>query len=241
MLGTKLFGSVSGQGCEIGAQRVREAAGQLQQMRLDDPFQRALDLAPRTGAQDRRQPLVTAPQHVGDQFSQELQLLGNIGTKIDYVAGIYYFTESNQQITENAVLSPLGTNRYTDSSLDTESYAIYGYGNSILGEYGGYFVGDVHATGTITAGVKSFKIDHPLDPANKYLSHSFVESPDMMNIYNGNVVTDASGKDPVFVGRIREDISHPRGIDLWVVADNIRKGAALNSVQIAEKLAKNYL
>jgi hypothetical protein len=43
------------------------------------------------------------------------------------------------------------------------------------------------------------------------------------------------------VGRIREDISHPRGIDLWVVADNIRKGAALNSVQIAEKLAKNYL
>jgi aspartate-semialdehyde dehydrogenase len=54
-------------------------------------------------------------------------------------------------------------------------------------------------------------------------------------------VTEASGTDPVFVGRIREDISHPRGIDLWVVADNIRKGAALNSVQIAEILAKNYL
>jgi len=54
-------------------------------------------------------------------------------------------------------------------------------------------------------------------------------------------VTDSSGNDPVFVGRIREDISHERGIDLWVVADNIRKGAALNSVQIAEILAKNYL
>ncbi len=54
-------------------------------------------------------------------------------------------------------------------------------------------------------------------------------------------VTEASGTDPVYVGRIREDISHPRGIDLWVVADNIRKGAALNSVQIAEILAKNYL
>jgi aspartate-semialdehyde dehydrogenase len=54
-------------------------------------------------------------------------------------------------------------------------------------------------------------------------------------------VTDASGKDAVFVGRVREDISHPRGIDLWIVADNIRKGAALNSVQIAEILAKNYL
>jgi aspartate-semialdehyde dehydrogenase len=54
-------------------------------------------------------------------------------------------------------------------------------------------------------------------------------------------VTEASGRDPVFVGRVREDISHPRGINLWVVADNIRKGAALNSVQIAEILAKNYL
>jgi aspartate-semialdehyde dehydrogenase len=50
-------------------------------------------------------------------------------------------------------------------------------------------------------------------------------------------VTHASGRDPAFVGRIREDISHPRGIDLWVVSDNIRKGAALNAVQIAERVA----
>ncbi len=54
-------------------------------------------------------------------------------------------------------------------------------------------------------------------------------------------VTESSGRDPVFVGRIREDISHPTGLNLWVVADNIRKGAALNSVQIAEILAKKYL
>ncbi len=52
-------------------------------------------------------------------------------------------------------------------------------------------------------------------------------------------VTHAAGKDPVFVGRIREDISHPRGLDLWVVADNIRKGAALNAVQIAEILVNS--
>ena len=54
-------------------------------------------------------------------------------------------------------------------------------------------------------------------------------------------VTESAGKDAVFVGRVREDISHPRGIDLWVVSDNIRKGAALNSVQIAEILAENHL
>lgn len=54
-------------------------------------------------------------------------------------------------------------------------------------------------------------------------------------------VTESAGRDAVFVGRIREDISHPRGIDLWVVADNVRKGAALNSVQIAEVLVKDFL
>lgn len=54
-------------------------------------------------------------------------------------------------------------------------------------------------------------------------------------------VTESVGTDPVYVGRIREDISHPRGLNLWVVADNVRKGAALNSVQIAEILIKNYI
>ncbi len=50
-------------------------------------------------------------------------------------------------------------------------------------------------------------------------------------------VTHASGTDPVYVGRIREDLSHPRGLNMWVVADNIRKGAALNAVQVAELVA----
>jgi aspartate-semialdehyde dehydrogenase len=54
-------------------------------------------------------------------------------------------------------------------------------------------------------------------------------------------VTEGANTDPVYVGRIREDISHPRGINLWVVADNVRKGAALNSIQIAEILLKEYL
>ena len=54
-------------------------------------------------------------------------------------------------------------------------------------------------------------------------------------------VSDASGTDPVYVGRIREDVSCDNGLDLWVVADNVRKGAALNSVQIAEVLVEKYL
>jgi aspartate-semialdehyde dehydrogenase len=54
-------------------------------------------------------------------------------------------------------------------------------------------------------------------------------------------VTESAGHDGVFVGRIREDISHPRGLNLWIVSDNVRKGAALNTIQIAEILEKDYL
>ena len=55
------------------------------------------------------------------------------------------------------------------------------------------------------------------------------------------VIKNAAGYDDVFVGRIREDLSHPNGLNLWVVADNIRKGAASNAVQIAEILQREYL
>jgi len=54
-------------------------------------------------------------------------------------------------------------------------------------------------------------------------------------------VSDAAGKDETFVGRIREDVSHPKGIDMWIVSDNIRKGAALNAVQVGELLIRDYL
>ena len=72
------------------------------------------------------------------------------------------------------------------------SLAIYSIGNALVeGDLDVDF--DLNVLGELTKGSGTFKIDHPLDPANKYLSHSFVESPDMMNIYNGNVVTDAEG------------------------------------------------
>ena len=61
------------------------------------------------------------------------------------------------------------------------------------GYYAGVFEGDVDVLGNVSKSGGSFKIDHPLDAANKYLYHSFVESPDMMNIYNGNIVTDSNG------------------------------------------------
>jgi hypothetical protein len=70
---------------------------------------------------------------------------------------------------------------------------IYGDSGGFANSVAGSFHGNVDITGKLTKAGGSFKIDHPLDPANKYLSHSFVESPDMMNVYNGNIATDGTG------------------------------------------------
>jgi trimeric autotransporter adhesin len=81
---------------------------------------------------------------------------------------------------------------------DKGGYA--GYFEATGGGYAGAFVGNVSVTGnlnvmgTVTKGGGAFKIDDPIDPAGKYLSHSFVESPDMMDIYNGIVTLDAHGR-----------------------------------------------
>jgi hypothetical protein len=73
------------------------------------------------------------------------------------------------------------------------TFAVYGEAPASPNGYAGYFEGRVQVTGLLAKGGGSFKIDHPLDPENKYLYHSFVESPDMMNVYNGNVTTDGDG------------------------------------------------
>ena len=66
-----------------------------------------------------------------------------------------------------------------------------------------------------------------------------VELVEGQGMIHATPVTHAAGKDPVFVSRLRRDLSHPRGISMWVVADNVRKGAALNAVQIMERLEQN--
>jgi len=81
---------------------------------------------------------------------------------------------------------------------DNGSSSVGVYGTSLNG-YAGRFIGNVridgnlNVVGTLTKGGGAFRIDHPLDPKHQYLQHSFVESPEMMNVYNGNVRTDKSG------------------------------------------------
>jgi hypothetical protein len=79
--------------------------------------------------------------------------------------------------------------------LATSGQGVYGSnGGSNSTGYAGYFYGRVSVTGTLSKGGGSFKIDHPLDPENKYLYHSFVESPDMKNIYDGVAQLDDEGQ-----------------------------------------------
>jgi hypothetical protein len=92
--------------------------------------------------------------------------------------------------TGNAVLAESGAVAvYAHNTTVTGNVAYLG-SNCCAGD----FYGNVSVHGTLTKAAGSFRIDHPLDPGGKYLNHSFVESPDMMNVYNGNVVLDERGR-----------------------------------------------
>jgi hypothetical protein len=92
------------------------------------------------------------------------------------------------------------------------NYGVYGSAWGGTASKAGYFNGSVTVTGIMSKGGGSFMIDHPLDPENKYLYHSFVESPDMMNVYNGNVVLDAGGEAtvelPHYFGALNKDFRY---------------------------------
>ncbi len=86
-----------------------------------------------------------------------------------------------------------GVRGFADSGTGGTGYGIYGSTSGSGTRWAGYFAGNANVTGTLSKGAGSFKIDHPLDPYNRYLYHSFVESPEMMNIYNGQARIDANG------------------------------------------------
>jgi hypothetical protein len=118
----------------------------------------------------------------------------------------------------------------TASGLTGASYAVYGSVQSDIVSYAGYFAGRAHVTGTLSKGAGAFKIDHPLDPEHKYLYHSFVESPDMKNVYDGVVTTDGEGfatvTMPEWFGALNRDFRYQLtvlGDGAWARARVFRK------------------
>ena len=105
------------------------------------------------------------------------------------------------------------------------------YGDNPLG-CAGFFDGDVEITGKLSKSSGSFKIDHPLDPENKFLEHSFVESPDMMNVYNGNVTLDENGEAVVQLPEYFEALNRDFRYQLTCIG-------GFAPVYIAEKISDN--
>jgi hypothetical protein len=122
------------------------------------------------------------------------------------------------------------------------NYALYAENPNGTNGYAGYFTGlpgfgHVHITGTLSKGSGSFKIDHPLDPENKYLYHSFVESPDMMNVYNGMVTTDGDGYATVELPDWFEALNRDFRYQLTVVDE--ADSAGFVQAKVVRKVADN--
>ena len=102
----------------------------------------------------------------------------------------------------------------------TTNYGVYGTASGGTTNWAGYFAGNANVAGTLSKGAGAFRIDHPLDPENKFLYHSFVESPDMLNLYNGNVVTDERGYAKVEMPEWFEALNQEFRYQLTVIDEN---------------------
>ncbi len=107
------------------------------------------------------------------------------------------------------------------------------YGENDAGGWAGYFDGPVNVTGSLSKGSGSFKIDHPLDPEDKYLYHSFVESPDMKNIYDGVVKLDKNGTAWVQMSDWFDALNQEFRYQLTPI------GAAMPQLYIAQEITDN--
>ena len=100
-----------------------------------------------------------------------------------------------------------------------ENYGIFAKSSIGAFDWAGYFDGDVGISGTLYGGKAGIRIDHPVDPENKYLQHSYVVSPDMMTVYNGNVITDTEGYATVTLPDYFEPLNSDFRYQLTVIGD----------------------
>jgi hypothetical protein len=144
---------------------------------------------------------------------------GVYGETASGLAGVYGYTEAGSSVGVYAA--------------NTGGLALLAVSTEVGARRAAQFDGNVTVNGNLSKSGGSFKIDHPLDPQNKYLSHSFVESPDMMNIYNGNAVLDGAGEAvvelPEWFGALNRDFRYQL----------TAMGAPGPNLYIAEEVADN--
>lgn len=159
-------------------------------------------------------------------------------TGLDFYTGVQGLVDGGSGINYGvAGISNGGNTNYGVYGFATgggaNNYGVYGSASFGATNIAGFFDGDLETTGNLSKASGTFKIDHPLDPENKYLYHSFVESPDMMNVYNGNVILDANGEAIVEM----DDWFQPLNRDFRYQLTAI--GAPGPNLYIAEKIANN--
>ena len=192
---------------------------------------------------DPRQPITAAPYALSLRPGAEIKgsvFNGNIlVASNDNGSGVYGTAIGAN--TSGVYGTASGFNSAGVFGLSTTSAAIWGrstgggvafYGENTGNGRAGYFLGPVHVEGTLTKSAGSFQIDHPLDPANKFLSHSFIESPDMMNIYNGVATLDAQGQAVVKLPDYFEALNREFRYQLTCIG-------GFAQVYVAEEIAQN--
>jgi len=150
-------------------------------------------------------------------------MTGVIGSS-DSRPGVWGGSQSHQGV--------YGTTRSGNGVFGSSGTGSGVYGTSDQG-YAGYFNGNVRVTGVLNKGGGGFKIDHPLDPENKDLNHSFVESPDMKNIYDGAVQLDEEGTAWVELPEWFEELNRSFRYHLTAI------GAPAPELHIAEEVSEN--
>ena len=154
----------------------------------------------------------------------------NVAASITNGFGVYAYSHAtsgpgNGVYGESDSPSGVGISGYSGSGI--------GVAGSTVSGLAGKFVGNVSVTGTLSKGGGSFKIDHPLDPENKYLYHSFVESPDMKNIYDGVATLDARGEAWVELPAYFEALNRDFRYQLTAL------GRAAPALYVADEIAGN--
>jgi hypothetical protein len=173
----------------------------------------------------------------GAGFGNDLSRFGVRGHAGDFISGAMHFYGVHgfgQAPAEGGGRFAYGVYGMAQSGASgSTGYGVYGEATGPGTRFAGYFAGNVHVAGTLSKSGGAFKIDHPMEPDSKYLSHSFVESPEMLNIYTGVVALDQDGNASVELPRYFEALNTSFRYQLTAM------GAPMRDLHIAAEVSGN--